>query len=119
MAGSQADDRRNSSRFDKVFPVYLSSSQGIFRGVARNISTGGMFIETSEIQPMGGKVTVCFSDHASGVELSVISEVRYQCVLELGGKSGPTGLRGIGVRFLEIEEEGSFAGLQDARPVMH
>lgn len=105
MAHSRLSERRRESRFDKAFPVYLSSPEGIFRGVARNISAGGMFIETREIQPLGGRVTVCFADHASGVELSVLSEVRYQCVLEFGGRDGPSALRGMGVRFLGVDEE--------------
>ncbi|HWV37785.1 MAG TPA: PilZ domain-containing protein [Vulgatibacter sp.] len=96
-------ERRSSSRFDKAFPVYVTTPQGIFRGVARNISSGGMFIETRDLQPMGGRITVCFADHASGVEISVVSEVRFQCVLEYGGKEGPTALRGVGVRFLEFD----------------
>ncbi len=103
MAQSKGSDRRTSSRFDKAFPVYLTAAQGIFRGVARNISSGGMFIETPDLQPLGGRVTVCFADHLSGVELSVISEVRYQCVLEYGGRDGKSALRGVGVRFLSFE----------------
>jgi len=98
-----AGERRSSSRFDKAFPVYVTTPQGIFRGVARNISSGGMFIETRDLQPMGGRVTICFADHASGVELSVVSEVRFQCVLEYGGKEGRTALRGVGVRFLDFD----------------
>lgn len=112
-------DRRGSSRFDKAFPVYLSSSQGIFRGVARNISSGGMFIETRELQPLGEKVTVCFADHGSGVELAVISEVRYQCVLEYGGRDGRSALRGMGVRFLEVEESGDGFRTELVEPTMH
>lgn len=107
-----ARERRSSSRFDKAFPVFVTTPQGIFRGVARNISSGGMFIETSDLQPMGGRVTICFSDHRSGVELSVVSEVRYQCVLEYGGKAGRTALRGVGVRFLHLEAGFDLADLQ-------
>lgn len=98
-----AQERRSASRLDKAFPVFVTTPQGIFRGVARNISSGGMFIETRDLQPMGGRVTICFSDDRSGVELAVVSEVRYQCVLEYVGKAGRTALRGVGVRFINLE----------------
>lgn len=103
MAQATSNDRRRSSRFDKAFPVYLTSQQGICRGIARNISDGGMFIETRDPQPLGGRVTVCFADDVHGVEISVIAEVRYQCVIEYGGTAGPKALRGMGVRFVDFE----------------
>ena len=106
MSQTIASERRSSSRFDKVFPVYLSSQDGIWRGIARNISEGGIFIETKDPQPLGGQITVCFADERAGVEMSAKAEVRYQCVLEYGARGGTAALRGMGLRFLGFMEEG-------------
>lgn len=110
MTQGSSGDRRSSHRFDKAFPVYLTGDGGIWRGIARNISTGGMFIETREPQPIGGRLTVSFADDESGVEMSARAEVRFQCVLEYGGRGGPMALRGMGVRFtgFEMGEERRF-----------
>lgn len=114
-------ERRSSSRFDKVFPVYLTSQQGICRGIARNISEGGMFIETRDPHPLGGQLTVSFTDDNAGVELAVLGEVRFQCVLEYGGKAGISALRGMGVRFVEFlpREERFLAPEAAAAQLMH
>lgn len=98
-----AADRRHTSRFDKVFPVYLQSEQGISRAIARNISDGGMFLETRDPIPLGTRLTISFSDEQSGTEIQAIAEVRYQCVMEYGTRSGPAAMRGMGVRFVAFE----------------
>jgi hypothetical protein len=105
MAQELAKDRRSAHRFDKAFPVYLTCEGGIWRGIARNISTGGMFIETRDTQPIGGSLTISFADDESGVEMSALAEVRYQCMIEYGGRAGPMALRGMGVRFTRFEND--------------
>lgn len=103
MSEPRSRDRRQSSRFDKAFPIYLTSVFGVCRGIARNISEGGIFIETRDPHPLGDRLTVSFTDDDAGVEISVVSEVRYQCVLEYGGQQGgPAALRGMGLKFMEF-----------------
>lgn len=97
-------ERRASGRLDKAFPVWLEGDRGISHGVARNISPGGLFVETSVTQPIGSKVRVTFS--AGGGEMSAIGEVRYVCALTGRPASpwhGPVGVRGMGLRFLYFE----------------
>ncbi len=97
-------DRRRSNRFDKVFPVYLSGERGMARGVARNISSGGMFIETAGAFPLGSQVVVTFTTTEGSAEIVAQAEVRYQCALEYGTPSGEIRqLRGIGIRFRSFE----------------
>ncbi len=97
-------ERRRSNRFDKVFPVYLSGELGMARGIARNISGGGMFVETAGAFPLGSRVVVTFTTAEGAAEIVARGEVRYQCALEFGGPQGGRGqLRGIGVRFLSFE----------------
>ena len=97
-------DRREGARLDKVFPVYLDGERGVGMGIARNISPGGMFVETRAPQPIGSQVRVTFS--AEGGEMTAVAEVRYVChLLGRPGRdaSGPLALRGMGMRFLYFE----------------
>jgi hypothetical protein len=97
------DERRRSLRFDKVFTVHLGTSEGLARGVGRNISAHGMFVETREPMPLGSKVSVTFSGQ-DGAEVTCFCEVRYQVALSYGKKDGNEGFsRGVGLRILAYE----------------
>jgi hypothetical protein len=97
-------DRRDAARLDKVFPVYLEGDRGIGMGIARNISSGGMFVETRAPQPIGSQVRVTFASDDG--EMTAVAEVRYICHL-LGRAEdplrGPLALRGMGMRFIYFE----------------
>jgi len=97
-------DRRDGARLDKVFPVYLDGDRGVGMGIARNISFGGMFVETRAPQPIGSLVRITFP--ADGGEMTAIAEVRYVCHL-LGRaetvSGGPLAMRGMGMRFIYFE----------------
>jgi hypothetical protein len=99
-------ERRQAPRLDKVFRVYLEGERGMGLGIARNISEGGMFVETRAPQPIGTQVRITFP--ADRGEMSAIAEVRYVCHL-LGrtpaAHRGPLALRGMGVRFLYFEAD--------------
>lgn len=108
-------ERRAGSRLDKVFPVYLEGDRGGALGVARNISTGGLFVETRAPQPIGSQVRITFP--ADGGDMTAIGEVRYVChLLASAGVEGrgPRALRGMGVRFIYFE-----AGVEDAVATRH
>ena len=101
---SSGEDRRAAPRLDKAFAVWLDGERGEARGVARNISEGGMFVETHDPQPIGSQVRVTFP--ADGGEMVAVAEVRYVCHLLGRGGPGARGLRalrGMGVRFLYFE----------------
>ena len=99
---STAHERRASMRFDMAFPVYLSSDEGISRGIARNISEGGMFVETSQPCRIGSKVEITFVSPYTSEELTLTAKVRYLCYLSFGEEPAGKGtLRGMGLRFLE------------------
>jgi hypothetical protein len=99
-------ERRQAPRLDKVFRVYLEGERGMGLGIARNISEGGMFVETRAPQPIGSQVRITFP--ADSGEMSAVAEVRYVCHL-LGrtpvASRGPLALRGMGVRFLYFEAD--------------
>ncbi len=97
-------DRRAAPRLDKVFPVHLEGERGAGMGVARNISEGGMFVETRAPHPIGSQVRVTFPSEAGA--MTAVGEVRYVCHLLGRGappRKGISALRGMGVRFLYFE----------------
>ncbi len=98
-------ERRTAARLDKVFPVYLDGERGGGLGVARNISNGGMFVETRTPAPIGSQVRVTFP--SDGGEMTAVAEVRYVCHLLAGAADDgrPATMRGMGVRFLYFEAE--------------
>jgi hypothetical protein len=128
MAAGRGEDRgpsaqadaecRAARRLDKVFPVWLEGDRGGCLGVARNISRGGMFIETRDPLPLGSQVRVSFP--SQGGEMTAVAEVRFVCHL-LGRLAdgapaqgvGPAAVRGMGVRFLYFDPDG------DTRGVVH
>ncbi len=99
-----AVERRQEPRLDKVFRVYLEGDHGMGLGIARNISEGGMFVETRAPQPIGSQVRITFPSESG--EMACVAEVRYVCHL-LGRATtsapGPLALRGMGVKFLYFE----------------
>jgi hypothetical protein len=113
-------DRRSSLRFDKVFTVYISTPEGMTRGIARNISDTGMFVETREPMPLGGRLKVTFAGE-DGTEMTCLCEVRYQVALSYGKADGREGYsRGVGLRIVGYETvEDHPVLLVDRERVMH
>ncbi|MFN0061626.1 MAG: PilZ domain-containing protein [Myxococcaceae bacterium] len=96
-------ERRGHLRFDKLFTVYITTPDGMTRGIGRNISARGMFVETREPVALGGQVRITFCGE-DGTEMTCLCEVRYQVALSYAGKGGRTGhSRGIGLRILAYE----------------
>lgn len=113
------NERRQNLRFDKVFTVYLSTPDGMTRGIARNISTSGLFVETRDSLPLGGKVKVIFTSD-DGTEMTALCEVRYQVALNYGSGEETTGTRGAGLRIIAYEtREDQPLLLVDRERVLH
>ncbi len=104
---STGAERRAAERLDKVFAVWLEGERGDVHGVARNISPGGLFVETPVTQPIGSEVRVNFSPSGGGIV--AVGEVRYVCHLvgrRAPGSDGPdvpVGVQGMGIRFVRFE----------------
>ncbi len=105
--GSEAGpdpERRGAPRLDKSFPVWIEGDRGGGMGVARNISEGGLFVETRDPQPLGSQVRVTFPSPSG--EMTAVGEVRYVChLLGRAGTDAPAqaAVHGMGVRFLYFE----------------
>jgi len=113
-------ERRSHLRFDKVFTVYLSTEGGLSRGIGRNISSQGLFVETRESLSLGERVKVTFAGE-DGTEMTSLCEVRYQVALSYGKRDGrPGNTRGMGVRIVayETKEEHPLL-LVDRERVLH
>jgi hypothetical protein len=97
-------ERRSAPRLDKIFPVWLEGDRGGGMGVARNISEGGLFVETRDPHPLGSQVRVTFPSQSG--EMTAVGEVRYVCHL-LGRAANDAlthaAVHGMGVRFLYFE----------------
>ena len=90
-------------RFDKVFPVALSSSGSPeILAIARNISTSGMFIEMAEPFPLGSEIWVFFTVHGTDSTISVRAEVKNHYAFHYCERGRIGCARGMGVRFVEF-----------------
>ncbi|AKF82225.1 PilZ domain-containing protein [Myxococcus sp. MISCRS1] len=113
-------ERRSHLRFDKVFTVYLTTQDGMMRGVGRNISARGMFVEVRDAVGLGEKLKVTFAGE-DGTEMTCLCEVRYQVALAFGRKDGREGSsRGVGLRIVAYEtHDDAPLLLVDRERVMH
>ena len=95
-------ERRAALRFDKIFPVQVESAlYGTIRCVARNISTGGMFLETPEPFPLGTEVTIHFEQ--DGESMAARGEVKNHYFFNYAEGPSAHSLSGMGIRFLHFQ----------------
>lgn len=97
-------DRRQARRLDKAFPVFIAGDRGVAFGIARNISDGGLYVESHEVYRIGSTLTITFAFPGSQAEMSVECEVRYTTALNYGkGEDGmPRSTTGMGLRFVRF-----------------
>lgn len=107
-------DRRVRLSLEIAVPVRVSGPGFDGRGMARNISEGGMLVELSEAPPIGMRVSVSFegirgsADAPGPVELR--GEVRHHMAWQYTARGMAFQLKGVGIRFLdepdtEVSEE--------------
>lgn len=101
-----AQERRGSSRIDKVFPVLVFSEEvGEQWCVARNISETGMFIEMPEPLPLRTKVIIRFQMPGDEAAICAIARIQNHYYLQYAGTDGLRALTGAGLRFLRFVPE--------------
>src|ERR1700722_15017141 len=100
-------DKRAAIRFDKAFPVSVSSEAfGEADAVARNVSSGGIMLEISDPLPLGTEVRVHFSMPDSHSQIVARGEVKNHYFLNFSDHTGgPHALTGMGIRFTEFESD--------------
>jgi uncharacterized protein (TIGR02266 family) len=89
---------REHERFEVELEVSVHSEHNLYAGLAENISTGGLFIATHQIQPVGSKIEVSLRMPDSDEVFQVIGEVRWVRMYNEHSDTSP----GFGVRFTEL-----------------
>ena len=87
-------ERRKAARIRLAVEVEITSGSNFYAARTRDISTGGLFIETPVALPVGAPIEIELS--LTGNRHSIRAEVAWI----LGGSDGAT--EGVGVRFLEL-----------------
>ncbi|MFO0649650.1 MAG: PilZ domain-containing protein [Polyangiales bacterium] len=94
-------ERRNGPRLRLAFSVLVDGPFGIRRCVGRDISPGGLFVETADPYAPGTVVRVTFAVPDGSWEMTSRCEVRH--TLRLKGPDGMT--QGVGLAFLGVDLE--------------
>jgi c-di-GMP-binding flagellar brake protein YcgR len=104
MALLNPREQRTSFRFIRVIPItYATEEFAEIRAVARNISVGGMLIETPFPPALGTEVRIHFQIPEASI--MVRAEVKNHYVFNYSDHGDPKVARGMGVRFLEFVED--------------
>ncbi len=99
-------DKRQHLRFDKVFPVRVDSILfGEIPCVARNVSAGGIFLETQDPLPLGAQVRVCFLTPDQSAEVVAVGEVKNHYFMNYMHDGVSKSVAGMAVRFKSFEHE--------------
>ena len=102
-------DRRRGQRIplslQGATPVFLVGEGFRVRGLARNISEGGVLVEVVQPPPIGTRVEVTFEaiegSRQASEALALLGEVRHQVAWSFMQRGDTRRLRGVGIRFLE------------------
>lgn len=102
-----AGDKRIHIRFDMLFPCVMASElYGEAQVVVRNVSAGGMMVQTADILPLGAVVTVHFRMSDCDDEIVARAEVKHHLCLNFGAPGDePRAARAMGLRFLDFDTE--------------
>ncbi len=104
-APSVLPDQRQHLRFDKVFPVRVESILfGEIPCVARNVSAGGIFLETRDPLPLGARIRVCFMTPDESAEIVALGEVKNHYFMNFVHQGASQSVAGMAVRFVGFEE---------------
>jgi hypothetical protein len=99
-------EQRQHLRFDKVFPVRVESILfGESPCIARNVSAGGIFLETSDPLPLGACVRVRFLNPEETAEIVAVGEVKNHYFMNFCHNGMSRSVTGMAVRFTAFEEE--------------
>jgi uncharacterized protein (TIGR02266 family) len=92
------DERRIAPRYELDVAVTFESQHNFFAGLTRDLSSGGLFIATSVLRPIGECVRVRLTLPGSDEVLDAITEVRW---VRQGGVAGAME-PGMGLEFLQM-----------------
>ena len=90
--------RREHDRFSVDLEVNVQSEHNFYAGLAENISAGGLFIATHQLQKVGSKIELTVRMPDSDQSYNIVGEVRWVRVFNEQSDTSP----GLGIRFLEL-----------------
>jgi uncharacterized protein (TIGR02266 family) len=90
--------RREHERFIVELQVSVLSEHNLYAGLAENISAGGLFIATHQLQPVGSRIELSLSVPDSEERFQIVGEVRWVRLYNEHSDTPP----GFGVRFTEL-----------------
>ncbi|HYQ40371.1 MAG TPA: TIGR02266 family protein [Polyangiaceae bacterium] len=90
--------RREHERFVVELQVSVHSEHNLYAGLAENISAGGLFIATHQLQPVGSRIEVNLRMPESEEDFHIVGEVRWVRLYNEHSDTSP----GLGVRFTEL-----------------
>jgi len=89
-------ETRCSTRVDLVVDVSFESEHNFYTGFTQNISSGGLFVQTLDLKPVGTNLRIKFT--MPELELPVETESIVRWVREVGDPYQ----RGMGVQFVKL-----------------
>src|SRR5262245_28199340 len=95
--------RRREVRFDLAFPVLAEGIFGIAFCGARNVSAGGIFLETLDLYPIGSHLAITFELPGGGATIVARGEVKHAVRFEYADRGARRSIRGVGVKFVAFE----------------
>jgi uncharacterized protein (TIGR02266 family) len=105
IEGPASDNRRVHSRYGVDLDVSLESDHNFYAGFAENISTGGLFIATYKLKPVGARMDISLNLPGRDAPIQTIGEVRWIREYSERSNVGP----GMGIRFVELKPEDAAA----------
>jgi len=112
-APTDMTDRRASERIHLEVEVTLGSESQFFAGLTGDISTGGLFVQTYSLRPVGSRVLVAFALPTG--EIKTPGVVRW---VRLAAEGTEPGL-GIAFESLRSSERDAIAAFCKARPPLY
>lgn len=94
-------NRRQFDRFTCKVDVTLESESTFYNGFAENISSGGLFVATYDVRPIGQRMKIEFTLPNHKAPIEVEGEIRW--VREYNPTT-PDVIPGMGVRFVGLDE---------------
>ena len=89
---------REHDRFVVDLQVDVLSEHNLYAGLAENLSAGGLFIATHQLQPVGSRIELSLRMPDSEEAFQIVGEVRWVRLYNEHSDTSP----GFGVRFSEL-----------------
>ena len=99
---ADATNQRTAERHDLKVEVSAQSDHQFFTGFSENISSGGLFIATYQVLPIGSSFTLSFS--VPGVDRTFEAQCEVRWLREYN-ENTPDVVPGVGVSFVGLNEQ--------------